>query len=371
MFEMNFLTSFLLFVFVFFVYIHIIHQYKKSQDLEIYELTYKNNENLQETCDVRQPVVFLLDYVLNEEQPNILPIHLDTIESILKQLDEEKEEDDDNIESPTLHVKDTFDYYTANSSQQPPPPPPLPPTEVALTFSSTMQLIKTDSQIHYFTENNHSFLEEIGVDNVLNKIGNAYLKPAYSVIQRFDVMTGTNQTELPLRYHTNTRKYLQLTNGKILVKMTPFYNCKKLKVNKNKYSNINVWNPQKEYISIVNKTRFLEFNVIKGHVLYIPPYWLYSIKYVEDNTSIVEYNYQTCMNVLAYPNVFIQTTMNKIYNIIETYYPKNVKKINPTEENTTEDNEKIKPMTDEKKIKSMENNNDDNIKMQINEISIN
>ena len=33
-------------------------QFKKSEDLEIYEMDYSTNANLQDVCDVRQPVLF-------------------------------------------------------------------------------------------------------------------------------------------------------------------------------------------------------------------------------------------------------------------------------------------------------------------------
>ena len=55
---MNFPISFFMFMVVLFLYVHVNHQYKKSQDLEIYELDYKGIENLQETCDIRRPIVF-------------------------------------------------------------------------------------------------------------------------------------------------------------------------------------------------------------------------------------------------------------------------------------------------------------------------
>ena len=37
-------------------------QFKKSEDLEIYEMDYSTNAHLQDVCDVRQPVLFNVRY---------------------------------------------------------------------------------------------------------------------------------------------------------------------------------------------------------------------------------------------------------------------------------------------------------------------
>ena len=55
---MNLFLQLVLFIFIFLIYIHVIHQYKKSEDLEIYELDYKNNQYLQDVCNVKQPSIF-------------------------------------------------------------------------------------------------------------------------------------------------------------------------------------------------------------------------------------------------------------------------------------------------------------------------
>ncbi len=55
---MHFFLSFLIFLIILFLYIHIIHQLKTSEDLEIYEMDYATNSQLQEVCEVKQPVLF-------------------------------------------------------------------------------------------------------------------------------------------------------------------------------------------------------------------------------------------------------------------------------------------------------------------------
>ena len=55
---MNIYFHILIFLIILFMYIHLVQQYKRSEDLEIYEMDYTNNDNLQEVCDIKQPVLF-------------------------------------------------------------------------------------------------------------------------------------------------------------------------------------------------------------------------------------------------------------------------------------------------------------------------
>lgn len=296
---MNFPTIFFIFIIILFIYFHVNYQYKKSQDLEIYELDYKGIENLQEVCDIRQPVVFKFDSVIQKHAP----INLDIISSI--------EKEDGN----TLFLKDTNDYFKVDNSI-------INPTKVPVSFHSTLQLIKTENiaSPHLFTEDNHEFIEETGFDSVMIKIGNTYLKPNYTINQTFDIMTASKGVELPMRYHTNTRKYIYVSTGKIMVKMAPFKNIKKLNFDTQLLvSPMNCWTPPPEYLTYINKIRFLEFDITKGHILYVPPYWIYSISYSDDNTCLLEYNYQTIMNVIAHPTDVICSLKNTGQSLINSF----------------------------------------------------
>ena len=55
---MSTILNILLFIIILFLYIHITHQLKKSEDLEIYEMDYSSNTHLQEVCEIKQPVLF-------------------------------------------------------------------------------------------------------------------------------------------------------------------------------------------------------------------------------------------------------------------------------------------------------------------------
>lgn len=294
---MKFFHSFLLFIIFIFIYIHITAQYKKSQDLEIYELDYKDNSNLQEICDVRQPVVFRYpENVL----PNQSSINLSAISSM--------EKEDGN----TLNVFDIYEFFTLSST----------PAPTILPFHSAIRLIKTDTNSRFFTENNGAFIEDAGLDEWMNRRGTALFKPSYNMIQQFDIMTGTKNLGLPMRYHTNTRKFIHVSEGRIMVKMAPFKNAKKLGFESNDLkeqyvSHMNCWNPSKTDLPIINKIRFLEFQVLENNVLYVPPYWIYSVQYLEDDVCLLEYNYKTMMNIVAHPGKYTRIFTNELKNVIQ------------------------------------------------------
>jgi hypothetical protein len=76
------------------------------------------------------------------------------------------------------------------------------------------------------------------------------------------------------------------------------------------------------------RTKFLEFDVPKGYVLYIPPYWWYSIQYSKTpGTFVCEVAYNTIMNCVSnIPDLCLyflqqQNITKKIAKIPETVIP--------------------------------------------------
>ena len=54
------MTSIILtFIIVLVIYLHITAEFKKSNILDIYESDYTSNDQLQETCKIKQPFIFL------------------------------------------------------------------------------------------------------------------------------------------------------------------------------------------------------------------------------------------------------------------------------------------------------------------------
>ena len=297
---MNFYLHILIFILILFFYIHIVHQYKRSEDLEIYEMDYSSNAHLQEVCDVKQPILF--------EYKSVAPNFYETVtyDDMLS----------DQYASYDIKVKESADYWENDTSVD----------YVVLPYSSGSNLMKTDSKSAYFSENNEDFVEESGLISELSE-NDSNFKPGLVVQTKYDIMLGSRGVCLPLRYHTNYRQFLSVNSGKIRVKMTPWKSNKYLYQNRDfeTYefrSPINVWSdggtpsttksggflkPSKKYRNEMDKIKFLEFDVVEGSVLSIPPYWWYSIQY--DNgldTLICSFTYNSLMNSVSNIPYFVK-----------------------------------------------------------------
>jgi len=277
------LVNIIIFLIILFLYIHITHQFKKSQDLEIYEMDYKNNIQLQEVCELKQPILF-----------NYAPVNPLLFEDItIEELETEQSYD--------VKVKDCNDYWKEDGNAD----------YVILPFKSALNLIKSDTSSKYFTENNEDYVQESGLTDVF-KENDTFIKPNYVIQSKYDIIMGSVNTITPLRYHTNFRQFLIVNSGKILVKMTPWKSYKYLHEYKDydSYefrSPINVWNTQQQYKGDMDKLKFLEFQVNPGYSLYIPPFWWYSIQFIGNSENLISgITYTTIMNSLSnIPNYFM------------------------------------------------------------------
>lgn len=268
---MDVFISIVVFIITLLLYVHITNQFKKGSDMEVYEMDYKDNEELQKVCELKQPFIFPLATNINK---------IITIEYL------------QHYEKEYVRVKDTNDYFGSQSIIG----------ETYIPFSSFYILMKTDTKSHYFIENNDEFMEETGLNSIIDKELNIFLNPKYSIVvqRKYDICMGSKNVELPLRYHTNFRHYYMVLHGKIHIKMTPFKNSVHLDpVNDfniyENYSTFNIWKTNKENVPT------LEFDVLEGQVFYVPPYWWYSIKYsnIED-TMLCSCTYHSLTNIVAH-----------------------------------------------------------------------
>ena len=90
----------------------------------------------------------------------------------------------------------------------------------------------------------------------------------------------------------------------VVVKMTPWRSSKYMIINKNykdyEFSSpLNVWKPQDAYMGGYQKMKFLEFVVRPGSILYVPPFWHYSIQFKKENQFVHVFNYGSLMNILS------------------------------------------------------------------------
>jgi len=271
---MQVFINIIIFCIIVFLYIHVNYQFKKGEDLEIYEMDYTTNTHLQEICNVKQPVLFQFKF---DELENMTP------EKIAK-----------TAGSHECRVKDLNDYRDETISSV---------DHVVFPYETAYKIFMRDTKSRYYTENNEFFLEESGLIHELQEI-DKFLKPNFCLKTKYDFLSGSLHAGLPLRYHNYDRYFLIVASGKIRVKMTPYKSRKYLQtiVDYEKYefrSRMDVWCSHKKNEKEMEKLRFLEFDVHANHVLYIPPYWYYSIQFTE-NTSVFAATYCTIMNAVAH-----------------------------------------------------------------------
>lgn len=273
---MNAFFHIFLFILILFIYIHITHQYKTGEDMEIYEMDYVSNEHLQEVCNIKQPVLFFYKSIHPEFFEELDHEHLDRLDSY------------------DVKVKDVRDYYADEPNVD----------FTVMPFRSAETLMTTDTKSSYFTENNHTTIDEAGLLKTF-QTNDDFFKPSFTVNTQYDLLVGSNNTCTPLRYHKNERVLLTVITGKITIKMTPWKSTKYLYQNKDYdlyefWSPVNMWKPQRKYLHEMEKLRFLEFDVNAGYTVSVPPYWWYSIKYDSNpETFVTSCTYNSIMNCVA------------------------------------------------------------------------
>jgi len=286
---MDTIYSVFIFIIVLILYSQIIFQLKKGDDIEIYETDYTSNKDINANANLKQPFVFRFDDT---------NLHLMPLSKLVA-----------DHGSFDIFVKEIADYHADK-----------PLTSVVLSLNAAHSLMKTDTESKYFSSGNQYFIDETGIQKYYQQI-DKYLEPALSVFSHYDLLLGSNGTTTPFTYHTFERRYIYITGGKYAVKMTPWRSTKYMVVNKNykdyEFSSpLDVWNPQQAYETAYSKMKFVEFNVESGQVVYIPPFWHYSLKMVGDDDHVAHvFDYSSPMNILA-------NTFNIGHHLFEKYGPK-------------------------------------------------
>jgi len=258
-----------IFCLVLFLYLHIQYHYKTSEDLEIYEVDDPSKEKLEDICNLRQPVLFNFecDKIINTINRSYLEDKYPAFELKIR------------------NINDTSNEYY-----------------ITLPLHTASKLLNEDKSGSYFTEKNTDFLMETGVEKNM-RYNDEFLRPYMVSNCNYDIMMGSNNSSTPFQYEINYRNFFLVTQGRIYVKLSPPHNKKYLYPhydyeNFEFRSQINIWKPEAKYISDVDKIKCLEFIILPGKTLYIPPYWWYSIQFL-DNASISCFRYRTYMNNLA------------------------------------------------------------------------
>ncbi len=351
---MDTFISVVLFILLFVFYIHIITHYKKGEDLEIYEMDYTNKTELQKVCNMNQPITFSLNFSPNTENSKNVSGSLLLNSQISKTVNPTILR---HYEKSYVKVFDVNDYYSDEENVE-------NLKYIYMPYSSSHILMKTAPRPQYFIQQNEEFMEDSKLNYKLADILDPILKPSYAVIvnSTYDICTGSKEVQLPLRYHNHYRRFYIVAKGKIHVKMAPYKSSRYLDPlydinNCEHYSPFNVWklktnsanrmtetteniSSNDDRTNVLENVPFIEFDVLEGNVLYIPPYWWYSFKFgaTDTDTILVSATYHSIMNVMAHSPEWIQFYMHQQRTNAE-FLKKRMNKKTNSETLTTDDTE--------------------------------
>jgi hypothetical protein len=232
---MIFILQIIIFLIIVFIYLHIKFQLKINNNLEIYEIDYDTNENLQKVCDLKLPVIFNVKNIGFVEFPSELT------------------EEQTKME---INVKDNTD----NSN-------------VKMSYNAANTLMSSNEK--YYSNDNNDFLLKSDLISDFKK-NDTFLCPPLIVERDYDLIIGNKNGFIKTQNHTADRKYLFVKNGNIKIIMGVISD-----------------DVEKE-----NEKKTLSVNVMEGNVINIPTHWYYKI-FFEENTEIMSYTYKSIINIIT------------------------------------------------------------------------
>jgi hypothetical protein len=259
------------YMFIFFVilfsYIHVQHQLKSGEDLEIYEYDFTTAKSLQDICQLKQPVIFAL--------------HL-PFDGIVKPLE-------------FLEIKDRRDYQQlpdSGSSNK------KHIETIQVSYESGRRLLDTDMKGWFYSNRNR--LNESWTKWF--KKMDPFLKPPFTLYTETDIIYGSRKARTTTVFHRESHVYLYTPPESnkgccIRVKMTPYKSSVFLD-HVDDYTFYEYWSAV-DLFEHHDRIQCIDFFVKPGYVLYVPPYWFYSIEFQDKENEVCMVKYTTGANVLA------------------------------------------------------------------------
>lgn len=269
---MSNIYNFIILLCTFILYLHIIKHISYPIFDSISEIDFISNSNIQETCTINKPFIF---QYISFDPLLFNNINIDTL-----------------IQNKFLNIN----IHNVNNNNV-----------VVKNFNKSLFLFKKH-KTKYFTINNTTFLIN---NNILNNFTDFHnsVKPSFLFNTTYDIISGSIFSYTPLNFHTFYNSFFIVVQGKISVKTVSLNFADELDFKFNDetltYSSpINIWNfKNKKNIPII------DFSVFPGYVLFIPPYSLYSIKFLEQDTLIWSISYDTILTQSI-------SSFNNSYNLI-------------------------------------------------------
>jgi hypothetical protein len=266
---MSYLLELIIFLIVLFLYIHINYHTSTSNDPEVYEYNDTSKDQLEDICNLKQPVII---------NRNILDINLNKLP-----LNEMYKEYD-------LSIRDVHEEEMEKIIYLP------------LNYSKATTLFEKDTNSQYYSEKNENFIKDTGLIKIFqNK--DKFFRPPLTSNSFYDILLGSNSSCTPLRYDINYRNYIYVSSGSCNIKLIAPDKKDSLYpimdyVNFEFRSSINPWNVQEEFMSEFKRIKTIDITLSEGQTLFIPAYWFSSIKF-NTNTRLINLRYRNYFNIVS------------------------------------------------------------------------
>ena len=297
---------------IFIFYTHWIEQYNFGDKIQLYELDYTTKTNLLENIkNLKQPIMFEFSYIINSfHKINTLSFFdiLNLDNCIYEKQNEncgefENEIEDDfedneysknnkKIKKEIIDEKLIINLREDKNSQ------------IFIPFELQNVKLLFDANINnpkYYSEKNFDFVEQLDFVDSFHE----YLSPDGSLLinKTVDIWFGQKTIKTQFRHHIDNLVYFynpknENNNTPIKLTLFPLFKNKHKNNIKTNYELFEFqWNqkiPQRK----------IEVELPNGFAIFIPPYWCYSIEYLNDNSFIYKIQYNSLMNIIAHGNFY-------------------------------------------------------------------
>lgn len=316
------LTTIFIFLIILTIYLHVAYHLKTSNESDIYETVFLSKEQLDKVCKLRQPFIF------------------------------------NYIEFPSFERKQLVNKYgnydiimkSVGTGES-----------VPFKLTEAIQLIDRDTTGSYYIEKNGDFINS----NLKERIGKYEkdIRPIFTGKCMYDMLLGSHGSYTQLKQEINYRNFFLVTEGSVKIRFAPPKSEEYLDASVDYEtleitSQIQVWNNETK----IQNVEFIDIVASKGQMIHIPPYWWYSIQFV-DCASIVSFKYRTYMNTITLmPQLFMQLlqlqNIQPIIGICSSLSPYVIKDTQNTEKKHKPNKLKIKT-----KMKKINKKNTKNVEL--------
>ncbi len=256
------------FLFVAFVYIHVLFHLKVNNLIELDNIQITGKEDFEEHCNKRLP--FIANYCIHNINQTI------NLENFLSK-----------YKSFEINIKDKK----------------IKPTE----------LFSLDN---FLSMNNINFLNETELIEIISK-NDHFLRPSFTFVKNYDIFLGKNcQTNFISQL--NFRNFFYVSEGCVEIYLAPPKSSKYLNFSYNNvtFSNetkINPFDKDVQKTDSFDKIKPIKIKLSKGELLFVPSSWYISISFNE--LAILQcLHYRTMMNIVTLTPNYITYFYNKTIN---------------------------------------------------------